>query len=318
MKPHASLVGLVVLAALARSQEAEPPKLMGSTGQEHALPVLVETLAADLDGGPGGMEVDAAGFVYCADFGSQLGPGSTGGGRIYRIDPESGVVELFAEGLRGASGNAIGPDGDFFQSNIATSTVSRIRPDGTATTYLRENLRQPVGIAIDAEGLLFVASCGANTITEVAPDGSSSILATSPLFACPNGITLDDAHNLYVSNFMNGDVLKVTPLGEVTRLATLPGNNNGHLVHHAGQLYVVARGAHQIFKVSLTGKVELFAGSGERGHTNGPALEASFSFPNDLAFSPDGKTLYVNENASTTEPSGVLAPMTVRRLRLSN
>ena len=306
---HAGLLGLVLTPAL--GQQPEPVA-------EPALAVVVETLVAELEGGAGGLEVDAAGFVYCADFGSRLGPGSTGGGRVYRLDPETGEAQLFAEGLRGASGNAIGPDGAFFQSNIAASTISRIGPDGTVSTFLGENLRQPVGIAIDAEGLLFVASCGANTITEVLPGGSSSILATSSLFACPNGIALDDAHNLYVTNFGNGDVLKVTPLGEVTRLATLPGGNNGHLVHHAGQLYVVARGAHQIFKVSLAGQVELFAGSGARGHANGPAVEASFSFPNDLAFSPEGQTLYVNENASTTEPSGVLAPMTVRRLRISD
>ena len=81
-------------------------------------------------------------------------------------------------------------------------------------------------------------------------------------------------------------------------------------------LFVVARTAHQIYRVSLDGEVELFAGSGERGHDDGPALEATFSFPNDLAFSPDGTILYVNENASTTEPHTVLAPMIVRRIRL--
>lgn len=113
-------------------------------------------------------------------------------------------------------------------------------------------------------------------------------------------------------------MVKISPYGEVSKLATLPGNNNGHLVYHDEELYAVARGAHQIYRVSLEGEVVLFAGSGKRGHDDGPALEATFSFPNDLAFSPDGKTLYINENASLTEPHTVLAPMIVRSIKLAD
>ena len=291
-------------------QDAEPSK--GS-----APSVLVDTLTEELDGGAGGIEVDAKGLVYCADFGSRLGPGSTGGTKIFRIDPKTGAAEIFAKGLRGASGNAIGPKGDFFQSNIGAGSISRIKPDGTSSVFLKENLRSPVGIAIDKKGVLFVANCGSNTILKVTPDGESEVFASGPLLSCPNGLTLDDKRNLYVSNFSNGDVLKVTPRGKVAKLATLPGNNNGHLAHHDGHLYVVARGAHQVYRVSLKGEVELFAGSGKRGRDDGPALEATFSFPNDLAFSPDGKTLYLNENASLSEPSSTLAPMIVRRIQIS-
>ena len=96
----------------------------------------------------------------------------------------------------------------------------------------------------------------------------------------------------------------------------MPGTNNGHLTWHDGFLYVVARGAHKIFKVSPEGEVSLFAGSGKRGRDDGPAHEATFSFPNDIAVSPDGKSFYVNENASTTAPHTELAPMIVRRIRV--
>ncbi len=278
---------------------------------------MVDTLCAELDGGTGGMEVDAEGFVYCADFGSSLGGPSQGGDKVYRIDPRTGDAEVFVSGLRGASGNTIGPDGAFYQSSIGGNFISRVEPDGTATVVARNGFNSPVGVAVDEEGTLFVANCGANSIVEVTPEGEASVFATDPLLSCPNGIVLDEEHNFYVCNFNNGDVVKVGWDGEVTRLATLPGNNNGHLVLHEGALYAVARSAHQIYRVSLDGAIELFAGSGERGHDDGPALEATFSFPNDIAFSPDGKTLYVNENASTTAAHTVLAPMTVRRIRLA-
>ena len=207
-------------------------------------------------------------------------------------------------------------DGSFYQSNIGAGTITRIPPDGEPETFVPGGLRSPVGIVVDAEGILFVANCGAGTITEVTPDGEAREFAASPLLACPNGLALDAEHNLYVANFQNGDVVKIDVTGAASRLATLPGNGNGHLVHRDGVLYVVARNAHRIYRVTLEGEVSVFAGSGERGNADGPLLEASFSFPNDLAFSPDGKTLYVNENASTTAPHTELAPMTVRAIRL--
>lgn len=224
---------------------------------------------------------------------------------------------MFADGLRGASGNAIGPGGDFFQSSVGGNFITRLKPDGTASTFLREGLTSPVGIAIDEEGTLYVANCGSNSVVEVTSEGEPSRFAFGAPLACPNGIVLDDEHNLYVANFMNGDVVKISWAGEMTVLATLPGKNNGHLVLRDGFLYVVARGAHQIYRVSLAGGVELFAGTGERGHRDGPALEATFSFPNDLAFSPDGKTLYVNEPVPTTLPHTELAPTRVRRIRVA-
>lgn len=278
----------------------------------------VDTLGGELACGTGGLEVDADGFVYCSDFGFALngGPGAGGGTNVFKIHPETGEAEIFATGFRGASGNAIGPDGFFYQSNIGGNFIARVGPDGEPEVFLAGDVSSPVGIAIDAEGVLFVANCGSASITAVSPEGTAEVFASDPLLACPNGIVLDEEHDLYVANFNNGDIVRVSWAGEVERFATIPGNNNGHLVYHDGVFYVAARGAHSIYKVSKRGKVELFAGTGERGHHDGPRLEATFTFPNDLAVSPDGKYLYVNEPATTDEPHTVLAPTLVRRIRL--
>ena len=277
---------------------------------------VVETVC-ELPGGTGGVEVDQQGNVYVADFSSKLGTGGTGGHRLYRIDPK-GQVELIVTSLRGGSGNAIGPDGAFYQSNIGGNSISRIslakKPN--VETFLTRGLRSPVGIAIDDDGFLFVANCGAGSIALVSPAAEVEVFCQSPLLSCPNGIALDLDHNLYVANFNNGDVIKIDWEGKASRLATLPGNNNGHLIYHKDALYVVARGAHQIYKVSLTGKIELFAGTGKRGSADGPTNEASFSYPNDIGVTADGKSFYVNHNASVTAPHTELAPMLVRRIRL--
>ncbi len=301
-------LGLALAVTSFAAQDPQPTPAPASRGP------VVDTRVDELPGGAGGLEVDREGNLYAGDFGERLGPGGAAGARVHRVTPD-GEVSVFLGGLVGASGNAFGPDGSFYQSNIGVGTITRVAPDGTTSVFAR-GLSSPVGIAVDEEGTLFVANCGSGSIVAITQDGEREVFATSPLLACPNGLALDEDHNLYVSNFNDGGVLRISWSGEVTKLATLPGENNGHLVVHDGALLVVARGAHRIFRVTFDGEVTPFAGSGERGKSDGPALEATFSFPNDLGVSPDGKTLYVNENASTTADHSILAPARVRRIRL--
>jgi len=278
------------------------------------VPHTVESFGPQLAGGTGGVSVDAAGNVYVADFGRILSDEATMGRQIFRITP-AGEASVFATGFEGASGNEFDSKGYLYQSNIRGDFIARIAPDGTWTEFARDGLKAPVGIAIDAADTLYVCNCVANTVSRITPDGVCSVFAASPLFQCPNGITFDEDGNLYVANFENGDVLKITPDASVGRLATVPGNNNGHVQYHEGDLYVVARGAHRIFRVTLDGAVLPFAGTGERGRDDGPALEATFSYPNDLKVGPDG-SFYVNDQIATTGPETDLAPMGVRRIRV--
>ena len=104
--------------------------------------------------------------------------------------------------------------------------------------------------------------------------------------------------------------------GEASRLATLPGANNGHLVYTGGKLYVVARGAHRIYSLTLSGEFSIVAGSGNRGNEDGAALGASFCFPNDITVSADGSTLYINDVADCSEDGMRLAPTLIRIVSL--
>ena len=275
----------------------------------------VGTLAGPIEAGSGGLEVDAEGNVYTADFGAKLSTGPRGT-RVFRISPE-GTVSVFAEGLQGASGNTIDAAGRFFQSNIAANTVSIVAEDGTLTPFATNGLQTPVGIVFDTNGDLMVANCGAGSITRVDAEGNAAVFVQSNLLQCPNGLVRDDEGNFFVSNFSNGDVIRITAGGEVSRLATIPGGNNGHLVFGDGVFYVAARGAHQIYELDKRGEFHLLAGSGAHGIDDGPALEATLSFPNDLGLSPDGRILYWNDVAAIVEDGGqTLAPTVVRMLRL--
>ncbi len=274
----------------------------------------VRTLAGPIDAGSGGLEVDADGNVYTADFGATLSSGPPGT-RVWRVTPD-GVVGTFAEGLAGASGNTIGVDGFFYQANISGNTVSRIAPDGTVEAFVTEGLRNPVGLVFDADDHLIVANCGGNSLSRVGPDGTAVVFTDTDLLRCPNGITLASDGNLYVANFSNGDVVMVTPDGEASRFATLPGGNNGHVVFGNGVLYVVARGNHQIYQLTLEGELTLIAGSGERGLDDGPAESATLSLPNDVALSPDGRILYWNDVGVAEPDPQTLTPTWIRYVEL--
>ncbi|MCZ6759899.1 MAG: hypothetical protein O7D29_05935, partial [Gemmatimonadetes bacterium] len=139
--------------------------------------------------------------------------------------------------------------------------------------------------------------------------------SSSALLACPNGIALASDGNLYVSNFGNGAVVKIDSNGVGTSFATIPGNNNGHILFANGVLYVVARAANQIYELTLGGQLTLLAGTGTRGLWDGAALDARLSLTNDLAISPDGLLLYFNDvvNLSGTN---ILNPIVIRMVVL--
>ena len=276
----------------------------------------VETIT-DAFNASGGVVRGPDGNLYVADFGSALG--AANGTTVYRITPE-GERSVFATGFAGASGNAFDSQGNLYQSNIAGSRISKVTPDGTVSTFATTGINGPVGVAVDSQDNVFVANCGNSTIRKITPGGTSTLFASGALFACPNGLTIDENDNLYTANFNSATVIKITPEGEASLLAALPGRNNGHLTYSHRNLYVVARCANQIYRLSLDGERTLIAGSGARGNADGAATDATFSIPNGIAASVTGDTLYVNDAVSTSGGcfNGPLNPVVVRRIVLTS
>lgn len=272
----------------------------------------VETLA-QVDGGTGGITIDGQGNILSSDFGAVLSDPTTAGTKVFRITPK-GEVSVLTDGFEGASGSGMDAAGNLYQANIRGGSISKVSTDGTVTPYATEGLTQPVGVEVAPDGTLFVANCGSASIQKIAPDGTSSMLVQSRILKCPNGITLAGDGNLYVSNFVDGSVVQIAMDGSASVFATLPGGGNGHLVFAHDALWVVARKAHQIYRLTLDGEFTLVAGSGEQGGQDGAPNEASFSFPNDLGWSPDGTTLYVNEVADPTSKGNILAPTRIRAI----
>jgi len=263
----------------------------------------------------GGVAVDEEGFVYVADFGLTLG--NANGTRVYKVDPNSGEIEVFAEGFSGASGNDFDSQGNLIQSNIRGHRISRISPEGEVTTIAisSDGIQGPVGVAVDPDDNIFVANCGSRSIARISADYShKEIFVQHNFLSCPNGLTMDDEGNVYTANFNNGNIVKITPDAQVSVLANVPGGNNGHLTFANGVLYVSARGANQIYELTLEGELTLLAGTGAVGNDDGPALESTMYVPNGIRVSNDGRTLYWNDAVATNGPR--LNPVLLRSLDL--
>jgi sugar lactone lactonase YvrE len=149
--------------------------------------------------------------------------------------------------------------------------------------------RWPRGIAIDSAGNLYVADTGNYTIREIRPDNTVTTLAgmaaapgvadgkgSAARFVAPQGIAVDTQDNVYVAEFVNNTVRKITPDGFVRLLAgsvQSPGSENGRgasarfrnpwalAADKSGNVYVSDNGNDSLRKITPEGVVITLADS---------------------------------------------------------
>lgn len=182
----------------------------------------------------------------------------------------------------------------------------------------------PIDIVPDLQGNLFIAEQGSNVIRKLsfsgvvstyAGDGKAGYkdgAAADAEFNNPEGLTIDNAGNLYVSDAQNNVIRKITPAGQVSTYAGsgTPGHTDGasltaQFTHPAGlaidksrNIYVADYGNNLIRKISSSGTtVSTYAGNGTAGFANGAFNAASFNGPLGLAINPSGN-LYVADLAN--------------------
>lgn len=291
------LVGTLAVEARGTEGQEIPPDTVSTVFVSDTIPAF---------GAVGGVVVDGLGFIYVADFGNA----------VWRISLD-GTVDKFADGLYGASGNAIGPRGYLYQSSFNGNYISRISRTGEVETYADEGLSGPVGIAANGDGELFVVNCTAGTVSKIDRDRRVTEFARSELFACPNGITFDDRGDLYVVNFGNTSIVKITSDGEATQFADIPGTGgNGHITFARGTFFVTKFRGHQVFRLERDGSSTVLAGTGQQGESDGPALEATFTRPNGIGVSTGGRELWVNDLTEQPPNGRGVSVVTMRRIRL--
>jgi sugar lactone lactonase YvrE len=254
-----------------------------------------------------GVTLDAAGNIYVAD---------TSYHTIRKVSPE-GVVTTVA-GQPGVAGHADGP--------------------GAAALFAL-----PFNTAFDAAGNLYVADGGTQTIRKIDASGNVTTLAGSPgqegsndgpgttaRFDYPHGVVVDPAGNVYVSDWLNWSIRKVTPEGVVSTFAGLPGDSGSWdgaglaarfelpadvAVDKAGNVFVADSGNSTIRKITPDGVVTTLAGSVHSpGNQDGVGSAAHFTWPQGIALDGTGN-VYVADTGNSAvrkiSPDGMVTTVAV-------
>ncbi|MCK6683547.1 MAG: alpha/beta fold hydrolase [Thermoanaerobaculia bacterium] len=218
---------------------------------------------------PRGLIVDSGGNVFVAD---------TFNHTIRKITP-AGVVSTVA-GLAGTTGSTDGP-----------ADVARFNA--------------PDDVALDHLGNLYIADCRNKTIRKMTPDrqvttlagkagevGSADGKGSAARFSWPCGVGTDMAGNVYVADWRDHIIRKITPDGMVSTLAGLAGsqgavdgvgsaarfgNPNRVVVDPSGDAYVAESGNNTVRRISPSGVVSTVAGlAGIAGFREGSGGQALF------------------------------------------
>nr|WP_315490401.1 hypothetical protein [uncultured Rhodoferax sp.] len=232
----------------------------GYDGQGTATGLINATGATARFNTPYGVATDAAGNVYVADSGNHA---------IRKIHP-MGAVTTLAGGTAavGDGVDGVGAAATFYSPGHITADqagtvyvidgkwLRRVTALGVVTTMAQVGWAQ--GIAVDRDGALYVSS--SHSILKMTPGGGLTTLAGSQgspgfvdgvgaaaRFDSPRGLSVAPDGNVYVTDYWNHAVRKVSPLGQVTTLAHSPISTysdyyfrypNGVASDSAGNVYV--------------------------------------------------------------------------------
>lgn len=185
-------------------------------------------------------------------------------------------------------------------------------------------LNSPEGICIDAIGNLYISDKNGNRIrkvntsgiiTTIAGNGTSGYTgdggyATAATLNNPQGITLDNAGNLYIADYSNNCIRKISTAGIITTIAgngtqgysgnggqaTLAKlyNPNDVCVDGLGTLYIADYSNYIIRKVNTSGIISTIAGNATFGYSGdgGLATAAQLSSCNSIKLDTPGN-LYI-------------------------
>jgi len=185
---------------------------------------------------PEGVAVDSRGNVYIADTENNLVEKVTPGG-ILSIIAGTGTFGAPTPGPATSSrlaqpfGVAVDSSGNIYISDTENDVVEKVTPGGTLS-IIASNLNRPNGVAVDSSGNVYIADTYNNLVKKVTSSGALTVVAgngtpnkptpgpaTQSPLKAPEGVAIDSSGNLYIADTFNNVVEKVTPSGMLSIFA---------------------------------------------------------------------------------------------------
>jgi sugar lactone lactonase YvrE len=203
--------------------------------------------------------------------------------------------------LSGPQGLALGPDGSLVVADGRAGALRKVSPEGTVTTVVskHELLTSPIGVGVDSRGVCTVSD-GSQALLVVTPRGEVRPLAgaakkrgaadgagQTARFDFVPGVCVDAAGSVFVADYNNHTVRRVTPDGTVTTMvgrAGQPGSVDGKggaarlsrpvaiVTDKAGDLFVATE--NKIRRVTRQGDVTTVAAEITLGRLDGLAVDS--------------------------------------------
>ena len=287
---------------------------------------------------PTGVAVDTSGNLYIADSGNNVVRKVSGGVTVTVAG--TGTAGGAGDGgpatsaqLSSPEGVAVDTLGNMYIADYGNDAVVKVSSGILTTVYIKQGAR-PVAVTVDGAGNVFFVANGffavgelpvGGSVVQVAGNGASGYSgdggpAANAALDGPLDVAVDSTGNLYIADYNNAVVRKVTagiittaaggPFGYVgdtgAAISGLLLNPTSTVTGPGGAVYI-ADSFHNLVRKVVNGVITTVAGTGSPGYTgdNGAATSATLNSPWGLAMDAAGN-LYIADagNSAIRKVSG--------------